>query len=140
MAFELDSRLRQDSHLIGRNQHALLMMMNDCRYPWFIVVPQRANVSEWFDLSPEDQIGLHLDCVRLGQCVQNAFACEKINIAALGNIVRQMHVHVVGRTTGDAAWPGPVWGHSPAIGYNDSQRDARRAALFEQPELPFTPI
>lgn len=140
MAFELDSRLRQDSHLIGRNQHALLMMMNDCRYPWFIVVPQRANVSEWFDLSPEDQIGLHLDCVRLGQCVQNAFACEKINIAALGNIVRQMHVHVVGRTTGDAAWPGPVWGHSPAIGYSDSQRDARRAALFEQPELPFTPI
>jgi diadenosine tetraphosphate (Ap4A) HIT family hydrolase len=103
-------------------------------------VPQRANVSEWFDLSPEDQIGLHLDCVRLGQCVQNAFACEKINIAALGNIVRQMHVHVVGRTTGDAAWPGPVWGHSPAIGYSDSQRDARRAALFEQPELPFTPI
>ena len=140
MQFELDSRLKNDTHLIGQNENALLLMMNDSRYPWFIVVPQRPDACEWFDLPQDEQIRLHLDCVQLGHCVQRAFACEKINVAALGNIVRQLHVHVVGRTTGDPAWPGPVWGHSPGVACSASLLDQRKATLFAQTDLPFTPL
>lgn len=140
MSFVLDDRLQQDTHPIGHNARALLLMMNDSRYPWFIVVPRHTGISEWFDLPQEEQISLHLDCVKLGQCVQRAFSCDKINIAALGNIVRQMHVHIIGRHIGDEAWPGPVWGHSPAVSYEDTQRKARTAALFDQADLPFTPL
>jgi len=140
MAFELDHRLRNDTHLIARNEHGLLLLLNDSRYPWFIVVPQLAGVSEWFDLPGEMQIRLHQDCVALGRCVQNAFGSEKINIAALGNIVRQMHVHVVGRSSADPAWPGPVWGHSPAVAYSEQALAARRDAILSQDHFPFTAV
>ena len=140
MAFELDARLRNDTHLIARNQDALLLLMNDCRYPWLIVVPTLEGASEWFNLDVEQQARLHLDSVRLGRCVQQAFDCEKINIAALGNVVRQMHIHVVGRNGSDPAWPGPVWGHSAAIPYSDTQLKERKLQLFAQSDLPFSPL
>lgn len=140
MEFTLDSRLQQDCFLIGKNDSAQLLLMNDSRYPWFILVPTKPGVSEWFDLQPDEQIRLHQDSVALAQCIQKAFGCEKMNVAALGNIVRQMHVHVVGRKTNDAAWPGPVWGHSPAIPYTETGRQSCKEFLFRQAGLPFEPI
>lgn len=140
MTFTLDSRLRQDTHLIGEGSGAQLLLLNDSRYPWFVIVPTCPAVSEWFDLSEAEQIQHHLASVKLGRCIQTAFGCEKINIAALGNIVRQMHIHVVGRSSGDPAWPGPVWGHSAAVHYTDTERRMRTDQLFAQQDLPFTPI
>lgn len=138
MGFVLDPRLEHDTHLIGQNKRAQLLLMNDSRYPWFIVVPTQEGVSEWFELSEHDQHQLHQDCVALGRCVQAAFNCEKINIAALGNIVRQMHVHVVGRNSNDPAWPGPVWGHSPATAYSVEELATRKELLLAEMGLPFT--
>lgn len=138
MAFELDPRLQQDTHPIGENSLALLLLMNDRRYPWFIVVPRRENIVEWFDLPEQEQVQLHRDCVALGRCIQAAFDCQKINIAALGNMVRQMHVHVIGRHTSDPAWPGPVWGHSPASAYSPAELAQRKERLRDQSGLPFT--
>jgi len=137
MAFALDPRLAADCSIIGSNGQSLLLLMEDSRYPWFIVVPKLEGVSEWFDLAPDVQLRLHQDCVALGHCVKQAYACEKINIAALGNIVRQLHIHVVGRETTDPAWPGPVWGHSPAIRYTDETRRERVSRLYGQDKLPF---
>lgn len=137
MAFVLDSRLAKDACPVGRNEHSLLLMMNDRRYPWFIVVPTVADACEWFDLSLSLQQQVHADCVQLGQCVQQAFGSDKINIAALGNIVRQLHVHVVGRRQDDPAWPGPVWGHSPAEPMNTTEQAARMADLLRMDTLPF---
>lgn len=139
MSFALDARLQKDTFLIGSAPDMLLLLMNDSRYPWFIIVPSLPNISEWFDLPESRQIDLHLASVKLGQSIQRAFECEKLNIASLGNIVRQMHVHVVGRHENDAAWPGPVWGHSPAMPYSEQQRKTRTEMLFAQMDLPFTP-
>lgn len=137
MAFALDTRLQNDTVFIGRNEHHLLLMMNDARYPWFIVVPEQDGVSEWFDLSPAAQQSLHADCVQLGQCVKQVFGCEKINIAALGNIVRQMHVHVIGRHQDDPAWPGPVWGHSPARPCDEAGKISRKSSILNAAGIPF---
>lgn len=140
MSFELDSRLRNDTFPVGNGDGCQLLLLNDSRYPWFIIVPTISNVSEWFDLPEPDQIRYHLFSVQLGKCIQQAFGCEKINIAALGNIVRQMHIHVVGRASADPAWPGPVWGHSAAVHYTDEERALRCSRLFAQSDLPFSPV
>ena len=135
--FALDNRLQRDTILIGEATDSLLLLMNDCRYPWFIVVPTIADVSEWFDLPTAVQASLHGQCIQLGKCIRQAFECEKINIAALGNIVRQMHIHVIGRFEQDPAWPGPVWGHSPAIAYDEQQLARCKDLLLAQQDLPF---
>lgn len=140
MTFQLDSRLQNDTFVIGQGEGCQLLLMNDKRYPWFIVVPTVTNVSEWFDLPDADQSRLHLASVKLAQCIRDAFDCEKINIGALGNIVRQMHIHVVGRFVTDPAWPGPVWGHSAAVHYTEDERRMRCQRLFEQQNLPFKPM
>ncbi|NPU94155.1 MAG: HIT domain-containing protein [Gammaproteobacteria bacterium] len=138
MAFALDSRLQRDTFLLGSNDQELLLLMNDRRYPWFIIVPTQDGASEWFDLPEPDQATLHRHCVQLGAAVHTQFHCEKVNIAALGNIVRQMHVHIIGRHTDDPAWPGPVWGHSAAIPYDKPALEQMKAQLLKMKELPFT--
>ena len=138
MTFSLDPRLARDGIIIGSNEHNLLLMMNDARYPWFIVVPRLASACEWFDLTPEQQIQLHRDCMELGRCVRSAFHCDKINIGALGNIVKQLHIHVLGRYESDPAWPGPVWGHSPAVPYTENDKQHRIEQLFKQERFPFS--
>lgn len=113
MPFQLDPRLKNDTFQIKETNSYLLLMMNERRYPWFIVVPKVADASEWHDLDDTQQTAIHLLCVRLGQAVQQAFEATKVNIAALGNVVSQLHIHVIGRNPDDAAWPNPVWGFAP---------------------------
>ncbi|HEX4026911.1 MAG TPA: HIT domain-containing protein [Rhizomicrobium sp.] len=89
-----------------------LFLYNDSRYPWGLLVPRRAGVVEIADLAPGDQVQLMKEIVKLSDLVRVLPGVEKLNVGALGNMVPQLHVHVIGRRKGDPAWPGPVWGHS----------------------------
>ena len=122
--FELAPRLAADTFLVGEAPLSQVLLMNDARYPWLILVPRRADVTEPFELSEADQAQLWQESMRLGQAMKAHFAADKINIAALGNQVAQLHVHHVARFHTDDAWPGPVWGVGSAVPYSDAARDA----------------
>lgn len=89
-----------------------VFLYNDSRYHWGLLVPRRPGVVEIADLSPDDQAQLMKEIVQLSGLVRGLPGVEKLNVGALGNMVPQLHVHVIGRFKGDPAWPGPVWGHS----------------------------
>ena len=109
-AFALDPRLAADSQLLAQGPLSQLRLMQDLRFPWLLLVPRVAGASEWLDLDLPQQ-RLLLDELNAAAGALRAWrACDKLNIGALGNIVRQLHVHLVARSEGDAAWPGPVWG------------------------------
>jgi diadenosine tetraphosphate (Ap4A) HIT family hydrolase len=115
--FELDGRLAADTFVLGSTSLSRVLLMNDARFPWLILVPERADVSEPFDLSEADQEQLWQESMRLGGAMKTHFAADKINVAALGNQVAQLHVHHIARFHVDAAWPGPVWGVGRAVPY-----------------------
>lgn len=117
--FALDSQLEADSLPMGESKLCLLRLLNDVRYPWLLLVPKRVGVTEIFELSDIDQMQLARESSAVAATLRGQFACDKINVAAIGNIVRQLHVHHVARRIGDPAWPGPVWGHSPRVSYED---------------------
>jgi diadenosine tetraphosphate (Ap4A) HIT family hydrolase len=121
-AFELDERLENDSALITRIGLCQLRLMNDSRWPWLILVPQRPDVSELFDLTPLDQAMLTFETNLVAAALKKATAPTKINVAAIGNIVRQLHVHVIARYENDDNWPGPVWGFGRRKPYADDAR------------------
>jgi diadenosine tetraphosphate (Ap4A) HIT family hydrolase len=109
--FELDRRLEADSEQVMWLGLCELRVMDDCRWPWLLLVPQRSGVEEIHDLTPLDQAMLTFETNMVAQGLKKVTGCTKINSAALGNVVRQLHVHVVARSEGDAGWPGPVWGY-----------------------------
>ena len=115
--FELDGRLAADTFVLGSTSLSRVLLMNDARFPWLILVPERADVSEPFDLSEADQEQLWQESMRLGGAMKAHFAADKINVAALGNQVAQLHVHHIARFHVDAAWPGPVWVVGRAVPY-----------------------
>lgn len=96
-----------------------LFVYNDSRFHWGLLVPRRVGVVEIADLSAEDQAQLMREIVKLSGLVRVLPGVEKLNVGALGNMVPQLHVHVIGRFKGDPAWPGPVWGHSPPVPWPD---------------------
>ena len=122
--FELEPRLAADTFLVGETPLNQVLLMNDARYPWLILVPRRGDTTEPFELSEVDQAQLWRESMRLGQAMKAHFAADKLNIAALGNQVEQLHVHHVARFHTDDAWPGPVWGVGSAVPYSDAARDA----------------
>ena len=113
--FELDPRLAADSVFIADGPLSQVRLMDDTRFPWLVLVPRIAGTTEWLELDGSQQRLLLAEINRAGQLLRQAPGVEKLNIGALGNIVRQLHVHLVGRHPGDAAWPGPVWGSGAAI-------------------------
>ena len=115
--FELHSRLAADCIRVGRLPLSLLLLLNDARYPWFILVPQRSGIGEIFQLPESDQCQLWRESANLSHNLMQSFHADKINIGALGNLVPQLHVHHIARFTSDPAWPGPVWGHSEPLPY-----------------------
>ncbi len=127
--FELDARLKHDCIELGDFPLCKLLLMNDASYPWFILVPRRSEVSEVYHLSKADQIQLSQESSFLSENLCDIFAADKMNVAALGNIVRQLHVHHVVRHEDDAAWPAPVWGKQPAQPYSSEQIDSIRQRL-----------
>ncbi|MFG0583907.1 HIT family protein [Pseudomonas sp. zjy_9] len=119
--FTLDSRLQQDCLLVGDFPLCRLLLMNDASYPWFILVPRREEVSEIFQLDGADQRQLWQETSLLAEILKDTFAADKMNVATLGNVVSQLHMHVIVRRRDDAAWPAPVWGRQPARPYEDAQ-------------------
>jgi diadenosine tetraphosphate (Ap4A) HIT family hydrolase len=131
--FSLDQRLAADTIPIGDLVLSSVLLMDDARFPWFILAPRRAGASEVTDLSDEDAATL-MGEIRLATRVMLELAKpDKVNVGALGNVVAQLHVHVVGRFRSDPAWPGPVWGHGSRAPYPAHAAAAlveRAAGLF----------
>lgn len=127
--FGLDPRLAADTSLVADWPLCRVLLMEDTRYPWLVLVPRRPELVELADLRPEDRSILMDEIVRAGSAVKTLLPQAKLNVGALGNLVAQLHIHVIGRVPGDPAWPGPVWGHSPARPYDNEGRAARLAAL-----------
>ena len=119
--FSLDPRLQQDTLTVGDFPLCRLLLMNDAQYPWFILVPRRAAVSEVFDLDAADQLALWHETTTLASVLKDGFAADKMNVATLGNMVSQLHMHVIARAREDAVWPAPVWGKLPAQPYSEVQ-------------------
>jgi diadenosine tetraphosphate (Ap4A) HIT family hydrolase len=114
---ELHPQLQKDCLLIGRFVLCRLLLMRDANYPWFILVPDREGIAEIFELSEEDQGQLLRESSQLAAILAERFRADKLNIAALGNLVPQLHIHHIVRYREDAAWPAPVWGRVPARPY-----------------------
>jgi diadenosine tetraphosphate (Ap4A) HIT family hydrolase len=121
--FELHPRLAADTHFLADWPICRLLLMNDARYPWLILVPMRAGLVEFSDLARHDRGQAMEEIVRAGALVGEMLAGAKLNVGALGNVVAQLHIHVVGRRAGDPAWPGPVWGHSAPVAYDRAGLD-----------------
>lgn len=119
--FALDSRLKQDTVPVGDFPLSSLLLMNDSQYPWFILVPRREAVSELFQLDAVDQQQLWREATQLAEILKDTFCADKMNVANLGNVVSQLHVHVIVRRRDDVAWPGPVWGRHPALPYTQEE-------------------
>jgi len=119
--FVLDSRLQQDTLSIGPMALSELLLMNDARYPWCILVPRQENASEIFHLSDAQQNQWWQETHWIAQHMQAHFQADKMNIATLGNSVKQLHMHVIARSRTDAAWPAPVWGKHPPMAYTNAQ-------------------
>src|SRR5690348_1989792 len=110
MKFELHPQLQKDCIQLGRLTLCRLLLMNDANYPWFILVPERPDIREIYELSETDQQQMLRESSALARSLSGIFSPDKLNIAALGNVVPQLHVHHIARFRKDAAWPAPVWG------------------------------
>ncbi|MBA1287068.1 HIT domain-containing protein [Pseudomonas japonica] len=127
--FELDPRLQADTWVLGDFPLCQLLLSKDANYPWLILVPRRAATTEIFELTEAEQAQLAVETAQLAEGVKTALKADKINVAALGNVVAQLHVHVIARYTADPAWPAPVWGKVPAVEYRPEQLDALKDTL-----------
>ena len=127
--FALDPRLAADTDPVGELPLCRVLLMNDARFRWLILVPRRAALAEIADLPADDRARLLEEAVQAGEALRATGEVDKLNIGALGNMVRQLHVHVVARRIGDAAWPGPVWGSGAALPRTPEERLALLAAL-----------
>ena len=136
--FALDPRLAADSLMLAEVPLSQLRLMDDARFAWLVLVPRVADAAEWIDLDGASQRLLLAEVNRAGRLLRATGPCAKLNIGALGNVVRQLHVHVVARTEGDAAWPGPVWGSGPmqrlSRGVREARLEALRSALAAMPD------
>jgi len=121
--FILDRRLQADCLYLQKMELCDLLLMNDDRWPWLILVPRIADATEIHQVNNQNQILLLQETVLVSSILAEVSGCEKINTGALGNIVRQLHVHVVGRNSGDANWPGPVWGYGERQPYEPKRQE-----------------
>ena len=138
LTFSLHPQLEQDTTLIGDLPLSRVLLMNDANYPWLILVPRLPAITEIIDLEANAQIQLTGEIAKAAEALKALTACDKLNVAALGNMVAQLHVHVIARRRTDAAWPKPVWGVVPATAYADDSRlrltdELRRALQITAP-------
>jgi diadenosine tetraphosphate (Ap4A) HIT family hydrolase len=126
--FVLDPRLAADTIPIAALPLSAALLMRDANYPWLILVPRRAGVSEIVDLDAADRVALIEEIARASAALRSVVQPEKLNVGALGNVVPQLHVHVVARRRGDPAWPGPVWGRA-RVPYPAGAAETLAAAL-----------
>ena len=127
--FELHPRLAADTVFVEDWPLSRVLLLNDARYVWLALVPRRMGLSELHDIAPADRGALTEEVMRAGAGLKRLTGAAKINTGALGNVVPQLHIHIVARAPGDPAWPGPVWGHSPAVPYTAATLDQQLARL-----------
>lgn len=131
--FTLHERLQADTHEVARLALCRVLLMNDRSVPWLILVPQRPGLTEIHDLNTNDRIRLIEEISCASETIQQLFAPDKINVGMLGNLVSQLHIHVIARYKTDRAWPGPIWGTGPALPYHSDETaaivDRLRASL-----------
>lgn len=131
--FVLNPTLEADSVALASLALSELRLMNQARFPWLLLVPRRADVAEIIDLGKPDRALLFEEITMVSTVLRDVTKCDKLNVAALGNMVRQLHVHVIARFRTDAAWPKPIWGAADTVPYEPAARDkligALRAAL-----------
>jgi diadenosine tetraphosphate (Ap4A) HIT family hydrolase len=128
-AFCLDERLAASTHQVARWALSCVLLKDDANFPWLILVPERWNLTELHDLKPVDLETVTDEIVRASRALKAVFKPDKINIAALGNQVPQLHIHVIARFTDDPAWPRPVWDAVPPHAYEADQLSERVTAL-----------
>jgi diadenosine tetraphosphate (Ap4A) HIT family hydrolase len=133
----LDPQLARDTTAIGDLPLCRVLLINDANYPWLLLVPRRQGIVEIADLDAARQAQLMGEIAEAARALKAVTGCDKINIAALGNAVAQLHVHVIARSRGDAAWPKPVWGAVPARAYQQTVSQTLIATLRQR--LPLSP-
>ena len=133
--FNVHEKLLADCTTVGDGPLSRVLLMNDARFPWLILVPRIANLRDLHEVPNEHREALFDEIEAASTTVQDLINADKINVAALGNQVPQLHVHVIGRLTDDEAWPGPVWGVGTAEPYDDNKRISRVAYVREAMRL-----
>ena len=129
--WHLDPRLADDTHPVAQLPLCELRLMDDSHHPWLVLAPRVAGATELIDLSEAQQQALLREVSQASRLLRDCFAPDKLNVAALGNVVPQLHVHVIARYTGDIAWPRPVWGHAASRPYSPEALVERIATLSE---------
>ncbi|MBE9564898.1 MAG: HIT domain-containing protein [Proteobacteria bacterium] len=127
---KLHPQLEKDCIIIGEFSLCSLLLLNDANYPWFILLPNREGITELHQLSVKDQQQLMAESMYFSHCLEQVFKPDKLNIAALGNLVPQLHIHHIARFTTDACWPSPVWGAVTAVPYNSKQIEGIKNQLL----------
>ena len=127
--FSLHPQLARDTAPAGDLALARVLAMNDANYPWLILVPRIPGAVEIIDLNEEQQAQLMSEIALAARALKNVAACDKLNIATIGNVVPQLHVHIVARRRNDAAWPRPVWGAAPPLAYAPAELERFIAAV-----------
>ena len=127
--FQLHPRLAADTFHLGDFPLCRVLLMNDAQYPWLVLVPRRADLREVHELTEADQQQLLRESSWVSRQLDEALQAEKMNVANLGNVVNQLHWHVVARFVDDPAWPAPIWGRNPVVPYNDEERRETLAIL-----------
>src|ERR1700742_3562937 len=123
-AWSLHPQLKKDTIDIGDLPLSRVLVIKDANYPWLLLVPRREDTIEIIDLDKVEQAQLTTEVSRVARALKEITKCDKLNIAALGNVVPQLHVHVIARRTSDAAWPRPVWGVVPAVDHDPAEIQA----------------
>jgi len=127
--WSLHAQLEKDTTPVGDLPLSRVLAVNDANFPWVLLVPRRTGASEIIDLAEPDQARLTTEIARVASALKSITSCDKLNVAAIGNVVPQLHVHVVARRKDDAAWPRPVWGAVPAKPYGAGELARFIAAL-----------
>src|SRR5215831_13084064 len=121
--WSLHPQLARDTILLGDLPLSRVLIVNDANWPWLLLVPRRDEVSEIIDLDEVEQAQLMTEIARVARALKAVTECTKLNIAALGNVVPQLHVHVIARRDGDAGWPKPIWGAAPPLSHDPRELD-----------------
>ena len=128
-AFTLHSQLKKDTIDIGDLPLSKVLVIKDGHYPWLLLVPRRPEASEIIDLDEVEQAQLMTEISRVARALKDITKCDKLNIAALGNVVPQLHVHIIARRSSDVAWPRPVWGVMPPLAHDAEEVQTFISAL-----------
>ena len=125
----IDPRLRRDTRALGVCGDTAVLLADDARWPWLILVPRRAGITELHDLTPDERLAFLTLVSTASALVQRECRCRSVNVAMLGNVVEQLHCHVVARSPGDPNWPGPIWGHGSREPYPSDALPAFATAI-----------